>query len=530
MKRISRILLTMICLSVLIISFVSAGCGLMRESSGGHGILNLYGSTPLTLDPALSLDSSSHGYIVQIFSGLVRLDEKLEPVADIASDWQISSDGLVYTFNLREDVSFQNGSKVDAYTFKYSWERACSPITGSQTAETYLGDIKGVHDMLFGSALDLSGVQVIDDYRLQVTLEKPCMAFLFKLTYPTAYALDKKNVESGKDWWKKPNGTGPFKLYSYVEEKQLVLEHNSLYYGNKAKLNKVIFKLLAGIPINMYEAGEIDVADVSIAFYDRVTDASGSFSSQLVLTPSLSLTYLGFDITKAPFDDPLIRQAFSIAVDKEKIAKLMFRDVVAATGGILPPGMPGYNTSLTTLSYSVEDAKTLIAQSKYGSAANLPEIVVTVSGYGGTIPSDLEAIIFDWNTVFGIEIQVRQIDPMLYNYNLQQEKDNMYYWGWIADYANPQNFLEVLFSTGATYNIGGYSNPQVDSLLSQAASSVAINTSLALYQQAEQLIINDVACIPLWAGIEMQLVKSYVKGYQMNALGLVPLNEVYVVQ
>jgi oligopeptide transport system substrate-binding protein len=257
-------------------------------------------------------------------------------------------------------------------------------------------------------------------------------------------------------------------------------------------------------------------------------DPAGPFFSQLVTTPALDLTYLGFDVTKPPFDDAAIRRAFSMAIDKQKLADLMFRGVVTPAGGILPPGMPGYNPGLQTLPYDVAAANALIAGSKYGSAANLPKIVITVSGYGGLIPGDLEAIVYDWEQDFGIDIEVRELDPSQFSYELKQEKDNMYYWGWSADYAHPQDFLEVLFGTGTTYNIGGYTNPQVDSLLMQAAATTDQAASFALYRQAEQIIVNDAACIPLWNSKTMQLIQTYVKGYDLNALGEVALNEVYI--
>ncbi|MCL2281322.1 MAG: peptide ABC transporter substrate-binding protein [Dehalococcoidia bacterium] len=527
MKKLINITLMLVCLFVLVNFGLLSACG-RHSDVGGSGTLNLYGQDPLTLDPALAGDSTSNEYIMQIFSGLVRLDDSLEPVPDIASNWHVSSDGLTYTFQLRQNVTFHDGSKVTASTFKYAWERTCSPLIGSQTAATYLGDIKGATDMIAGSASSLSGVRAVNDYTLEVKLSAPSAAFLAKLSYPTAFAVDKPNVTSGTVWWNNPNGTGPFRLASWAKGKQLVLERNSLYYGNKAKLNKVVYKLLAGIPMNLYESGEIDVAAVALSYYDRVTDPSGSFYAQLAITPSLSLYYLGFNMNEAPFDDLAIRLAFSMTVDKDKIANLMFRDVMVPVGGILPPSMPGYNASLETVPYDVAKAKALIAQSKYGSAANLPKIVITVSGYGGSIPSDLEAIVYDWEKVFGIDIEVRQLNPQLFSYGLKQEKDNMYYWGWIADYANPQNFLEVLFSSGAPYNVGGYSNAQVDMLLAQATAETDINASLKLYQQAEQLLVNDAACMPLWTSQNMYLVQSYVKGYHVNALGIVALNEVYI--
>lgn len=497
-------------------------------AAGGSGTLNLYNTDPLTLDPALAGDAISNGYVLQLFSGLVRLDNNLEPVADIASDWQINPDGRTYTFELRHDATFQDGRKVTATDIKYSWERACNPANGSQTASTYLGDIQGAAEMLSGAAQSLSGVQVVDDYTLKVMLVSQSSAFLAKLSYTTAFVVDKNDVARGASWWQSPNGSGPFRLSSWARGSQLVLERNHLYYGDKAKLNRVVYKLLAGIPMNLYESGDIDVADVDVSYYDRVMDPAGPFYSQLVTAPELSLTYLGFDVGKPPFDDPLVRRAFSMAVNKQRLAQLMFRDVLAPAGGILPPGMPGYNAALQSIGYDVSAARALIAASRYGSAASLPKIVITTSGYGGAVPGDLVAIVYDWQKAFGINIEIRQLDPSQFSYYLKQEKDNMYYWGWGADYAHPQNFLEVLFGTGTTYNIGGYSNAQFDALLRQAAAATDEAASLALYRQAEQLLVNDAACIPLWTGKNLQLVQSYVKGYALNALGQVALNEVSI--
>ncbi len=525
MKKLVYLLLS----AVLVIAV--AGCTHGSSSlpaSGGTGTLNLYNVDPLTLDPATAGDATSNGYVIELFSGLVRLDTNLEPVGDLATDWKVSPDGLVYTFNLRHDAYFRDGRKVTAVDIKYSWERACAPATNSQTASIYLGDVEGAADVLSGKSQSLIGVQAVDDYTLKVKLASQTSAFLSKLSYPTAFVVDMADVANGASWWQSPNGTGPFRLNLWTRGDQLVLERNPLFYGDKPKLNKVVYKLLAGIPMNLYESGSIDIADVGLAYYDRVMDPGGPFYSQLVFTPSLSLTYLGFDITKAPFDDPSIRKAFSMSIDKQKLADLMFRNVMAPAGGILPPGMPGFNDSLKTIQYNIDSAKALIASSKYGSAASLPAIVITVSGYGGLVPGDLEAIVYDWEQAFGIDIEIRQLNPFQFSYELKQEKDSMYYWGWNADYAHPQDFLEVLFGTGTTYNIGGYSNAQVDGLLKQAAVATNLLSSFALYQQAEQILVNDAACIPLWTGKNMQVVQSYVKGYSMNALGEVALNEVYI--
>lgn len=164
------------------------------------GELRLFGAEPQTLDPALAADAESARYIVEIFSGLVTLDKDLRVVADIAQSWDVSGDGKVYTFHLRSGVAFHNGRPVTAEDFKYSLERAASPATGSTTADTYLGDIVGVKEKLQGKASAISGVRVVDGATLQIEIDAPKAYFLAKLTYPTAFVVDRANVESGQDW------------------------------------------------------------------------------------------------------------------------------------------------------------------------------------------------------------------------------------------------------------------------------------------------------------------------------------------
>ena len=329
---------------------------------------------------------------------MVTLDDNLQPVPDIAKNWTISADGTVYTFTLKQGVKFQDGRDVTANDFKYSWERACNPATGSQTAGAYLNDIVGVEDMLAGNATSLSGVKVINNYTLQVTIDAPRSYFLYKLTYPTAFVVDKNNVNKGTDWWKQPNGTGPFKLQTWVPNTSFILARNPLYYGDVAKVASVEYKLWAGVPERLYETGDIDATDVSLPYIDEVTDPAGSYLSQLTVTPELSFSYIGFNCTKPPFDDPKVRQAFSMAVDKDKLVSLVFSDMVDKADGILPPDMPGYNAQLQGLEFNPQQALELIKESKYGSVANLPPIVLTTSGYGGAVGSYLEALVNEWRT------------------------------------------------------------------------------------------------------------------------------------
>jgi len=530
MKRIWQFVLLPFLICALLV-LPSVGC--QHEGvSFSEGTLNLWGTDPITLDPATSSEMTSHSYIMQIFTGLVRLNGEMEVAPDIAERWQKSQDGRTYTFYLRREVKFHNGRDVTAADFKYSWERACNPETGSLTAATYLGDIVGAEDMLAGRANEISGIKVIDDYTLEVTIDAPKAYFLCKLTYPTAFVVDRANVESGKNWWHQPDGTGPFKLQEWQSGHLLVLQRNELYYAEPAKLEQVVFHLLAGMPMAMYEKGEIDVTPVSLNYIDLVKDETSPFYQELTTTPELSLYYIGFDTTKPPFDDVNIRRAFCYAVDKERIGKLILRDMVTRADGILPAGMPGYAESCQLSADSCEDnarkARELIAVSRYGDASQLSPVTITVSGYGNRISAYLGAIIEEWRENLGVEVSVRQLEPEDFLYNLKWERDEMFMLGWVADYPDPHNFLDNLFYTGSENNIFGYSNLELDALLDEAAIEQDSATRLSMYQQAEQEVIDEAPCLSLWFGMNYILVKPYVKGYKLNPLGIADLSQVYI--
>jgi oligopeptide transport system substrate-binding protein len=190
--------------------------------------------------------------------------------------------------------------------------------------------------------------------------------------------------------------------------------------------------------------------------------------------------------------------------------------------------MPGFNEELSGLEYDVDAAKELIRQSGYGDVSNLPPITITTSGWGGMISGDLEAILHQWQQNLGVTVEVRQIEPERYLYHMKQEKNDMYDMGWIADYPHPQDFLELLLHSDAEYNYGSYSNPEVDSLLKEAGKEQDLEKSLELYRQAEEILVEDAACIPLWFGKSITLVKPYVKGYKLSPMGIATLNKVYI--
>ncbi len=180
-----------------------------------------------------------------------------------------------------------------------------------------------------------------------------------------------------------------------------MLENYDDYYGDKAKLDYVVYKILSGIEFDMYETGEIDVCSVGLDYMYRVTDIYGEFYNQLYSSPELSLMYICFNYNQPPFDDINIRLAFAMSIDKTKLVSLVYNDTVMQADGIIPFGMPGYNENLSALPFDTQSALALIADSTYGDISNLPEIVITTGGYGGRIPAILDAVINEWRVNLG---------------------------------------------------------------------------------------------------------------------------------
>lgn len=479
----------------------------------GVGTLRLLGGLPPTLDPAMAQDSTSALYIVHIFSGLVSLNSKLKVVPDLAQSWDISPDGKTYTFHLNPAATFQDGRAITSADLVYSLERACSPETASPVASSYLEDIVGVTEFAAGQAKTISGLDAPDDNTLVITIDAPKAYFLAKLTYPAAFVVDRQQIESqGSDWFRQPNGSGPFVLKSIATDK-IVLERNERYYGQKPALAQVEFVMGGGTPMTMYENDLIDIVGVPPSEIERVLDPSNPLSAELHRESELSVQYLALTTTRPPFDDVAVRQAFAMAIDRAKIADLVLKGTASAAKGILPPTMPGFDPTLEGLAYDPIKARELLASSSYGAPGAMPEVVLTVSGTSGHMDGETRAIVYMLETNLGISITVEQVDWSAFLNDMNSEVYQIYSSGWIADYPDPQNFLDIQFHSKSQQNHMGYSNPQVDQLLEQARTASSSEERYRLYHQVERLIVNDAAWIPLTHGVDYSLVKPYVHGY-----------------
>jgi len=496
------------------------------------GVFRRIWSDPPTLDPALVSDTTSMGIVAEVFSGLVKLNTDLRLEPDLAESWDISSDGTVYTFKIRENAKFHNGKQVTATDFKWSLERAANPQTVSPVAETYLNDIVGVMDVIEGRALYITGIKVIDDLTLQITIDAPKAYFLAKLTYPTAFVVDRENVESGGQTWTDDiNGTGPFKLKEYRIGERIVLERFDNSDENTGGVELIVMNLAGGQSMAMYENNEIDITGVGLFDLERVLDPNEPLNRELVIAPpDFSISYIGFNIQMAPFDDMKFRQALNHAIDKQLIAEEVLSNLVTPAYGILPPGFPGYNEQLQGLRYDSELAKQLLAESKYSDADTRPRIVITVPGRGGSVGLDMEVILEMWRQVLGVEVEIQQVEWATYLEDLNQNKFQAFAGlGWEADYPDPQDFLDILFHSDSKINHGQYSNGKVDLILENARINPDPVERVKLYQSAEQQIITDAAWVPLWfEGERHVLIKPYVKGYRLTPMTVPKLSQVKI--
>jgi len=470
-----------------------------------------------TYDPATTYGSGNK----LVFSGLVSFDPHLNLTPDIAESWEVSDDGMVYIFHLRENAKFHNQRAVTAADVVYSWERAASPQLASDTVLTYLGDIVGVREMVAGQADHISGLQAIDDLTLQITIDAPKPYFLLKLTFPTAFVVDKENVETGEEWVRTPNGTGPYRLTEWRSKEYIIYEANQEFYLGPPSIPYVVIKLYAGSDLRLFETGDVDVAGVSLYDVDRMLDPAEPLHSQLVSGVDLCTGYVVFDNTKPPFDDVNVRKAFSMAFDRQRYIDVVLRGQSLPAIGPYPPGLPGFSYELKGLPYDPEQARELLKQSKYGGPQGLPPIVYTNGGIGSYVSADVAAMAEMWEQNLGVTLKIENIESNFYYDQIYSgNHGQIFSGGWCADYPDPENFADVLFHSGSSQNNGGYSNPALDALLEQARVERDVTKRIAMYQQAEQMIVDDAPVLFTTHSLSYQLVQPYVKGFVFTPISV----------
>ena len=502
-----------------------------RPPQGGT-LVRLFADPP-TLDPHLMGDVTSSVIGGEVFGGLVTLSLDYQPVLDLAETCSISEDGLVYTFVLRENAKFHDGKPVTAQDVKWSIERAADPNTLSPTADTYLGDIVGAKDKLEGTATEVSGVRVVDDRTVEFTIDAPKSYFLAKLTYPTAYVVDREQVNDDATWLEEPNGTGPFKLATYEIGELIVLERNENYHLGPPHVESVRMILSGGSAMIMYENDEIHLTGVGLDDLPRLLDPNDALHPQLHRSPQdFDVFYIGLNVAEPPFDDVKVRQALNYAIDLQSIAENVLDGRVSPATGVIPPGFPSYTEGLRSYHFNPDLARELMQDSTYADAlasGDFPRITLTISGsFGAAIPTYLEVILEQWRQELGIEVEIQQTEWATFLQDVNDKKYQMFSLGWIADYPDPQNFLDVLLHSESHSNHTNYHNPEVDRLLGEARTERDRARRFELYNQIEQMILDDAPWVWTWfSGEGYALIKPEVSDYFLLQMSIPKYRYVY---
>ncbi len=509
-----------------------------------------------TLDPALVMaaDQPSLNAISMIYTGLVQLDDKLQVEPQLAQSWDVSSDGTSYTFHLRQGLKFSDGTPITSADVAYSIDRALQPATKSSVAPIYLSLIKDSDKLLAGfiPTFTLIGDSLLtpNSNTLIIMIKKRAPYFLSMLTYPCAYVVEKRLIDTYKsaftDHLSEGGSSGPFKVAQYTHGRSIDFVPNPYYYGPHPQLGKVVFPFYsqAASAYHAYQLGQVDTSGVPLA-----TFASDRKRKDFYQVPQLWINYYTMNYLAKPFDNVHIRQAFALAINKTSIASSVWQGTVIPTNHIVPQGMPGFNPNLTgpdgtqNLKGNAAEARSLLRQGLreegWSSVAQLPSIKLTYATGVSNFDKEVAAMLQMWQQVLGIMITPNPID---YNTLLAQvtlatgNAAGLQMWGlaWVAEYPDPQDWLTRQFDRGVPNNNMNYGQntssnvaqqQSIQQRLENADSDSNVNSRTLAYQQAEQQLVNDVAWLPMEQVTTIFLRKPTVIGIVDNTTGLIPPND-----
>ena len=485
---------------------------------------------PLTIDPALVRDLSSAFLTRLVFRGLVVFDSDLNPCLELAQRLVVSADGLTYTITIDPRALFHDGRNVTADDVAWSLTRSLDPATANGQAAllsgpTFLDSVLGAQELLTGAATELEGVRVIDQRTVEIRLWRPDAAFMSKLASAATCVVDRNDVARGGDWWRTPNGAGPFRVTEWRVGEMLRLERSRSFIDGAPALERIEMPLgpSAGGAFNLYQQSRVDIVGIGFALIDQVRSPLVGMADELVQQDQFSTEYIAFRTDTPPMDDPIVRRAVAMAFPRHMIAGVTFEGRTREATGVVPPGMLGAEWPVDHPGYDPEAAKALLETSSYAEAGEIPPIQLYSTG------NPAAAAFRDTvSEALGIEITsfIVQANEFFAGLALRQYPNYALYWG--ADYPDPSTFLLSLFGSGASDNYIDYENPEFDELLEAAMSELDPTARAAIYADAQQLLIDDCVVIPTYHDVGYWLAKPWVKGVELTSLGLLQLETIWI--
>lgn len=485
----------------------------------------------VTVDPAHSGDAPTNTVINLIFGGLVRFNERLEVVPDGASDWKVSDDGMVYTFTIRENLKFGDGSPVTADDFVFSFNRAMSPDVGAFAASAHFGHIVGADEVMSGQAVEASGIKALDERTLEITLDSPIAYFLSLLTFPDMAVVPRTLLATNSDWRDVAFGSGPYRIKEWKRGESVLLEANEHYWQGVPGVQYILmpFNPNSEAAYESYERGELDIMGSQQNPVPSTMIARAQQSPDFRSSASLATRYVGFNQRIAPFDNLDVRRAFALAIDKTQLAEQVLDGQVVPADRILPKGLQGSQLPIRPLTFNAAAARAALAKAGYEDPSTFPPVTLTY-GLEGDNQRVAEALQQMWQEHLNITVTLEGLELTAFSKRLDttytdpEQGLQFYYSIWGADYPDPHNFLSLLLRTDQPNNNGHYSNEQFDRLTLEAdklGRRSDIERRLQLYNQAEQIAIDEVAWLPVFYPKFSVMVHPRVQGISSTPQGLI---------
>ena len=509
-----------ICIMALVASLLQSAPAETNPVSFRGTFSSYLSSEPANLDPARGVDVNEATVQAKVFDGLVRYDEKMRLVGNLAESWSVAADGKEFIFKLKQNVAFHNGQKFTAADVVFSLDRLLDPEVGSPRTWV-LEKVEGAADRMKSVSKVVAGITALDDQTVSVKLVAPFAPLLSLLTMPACYILPSESRTAIHDhsFFEKPAGTGPFKITERVRDSYLKLVANESYHDVKPSLARIDMRI---IPENMkaemeFESGNLDLLQLYPANYERFK-ADPEFATRIHDVPALNVFYVGFNNQTEPFTDVRVRKALNMLVDRDKIINAVYQGRAVPANGSIPPGISGYSTTPTGLSYNPEEAKRLLKEAGYTRARPL-----TFDLYQRSSQSAFEItrLLQGELKKHGVVINLKPMEWSALKDAVAKGEAPAFYMSWFGDYPDGENFLYPLFHSknwGSGGNRARFKNAEVDLMLDESVKIQDAQRRAEAYDRINRRVAEQAPWIYLWHCSE-----SYLTGANVSHIDFSPM-------
>ncbi len=527
---------------LLIFVIVAVGCGKKTLSPVEHAtkdniLLVANGNEPRELDPLLTTGSPEHNILFTLFEGLVSKNPKTLAVQPaVAEKWALSEDKKTYTFTLRKNARWSNGDPVTAHDYVYAWKRSLMPAFGSEWAymKYYIKNAEAFHSGAIDN-FDLVGVNATDDHTLTVELNYPTSFFLQLLDHNSYYPVHQGTIEKYaaidqpiSPWTRPENfvGNGPFVLTRWDINEAIETKRNQYYWDTQnVALNGVHFYPIEDqqAEVRAFRSGQVHLTYTPQMAIEKIAYYKENHPESLRITPTYSIYHYELNTTKPPLDNPLVRRALAMAIDRETLVKHVSKGGEPPAFSFIPPDPTGYSpTSL--FNYSPEKARALLAEAGYPNGEGFPtiDLLYNTQDNHRKVALAIQQMLKD---NLNIQIQLTNQEWKVYLNSKRNLEHDIARAGWIADYLDPSNFIEVLYSLSGN-NDTGWKNDEYDALVELLKKTSDEKARHALFDQANKILAEEMPIIPIYNYSDLNLVSPNVKGWHDNVMHYHPYNRV----